>query len=105
MSNLVQGAGKKVLGPVGGILFALLVSAACLGSLNINVYVTGRLTKVAAQHGYIPRFLAGAPAESSTSSDLDHEPRNKAAMSNIFAHIEHATIRVFGDHGYWDTPM
>ncbi|MCJ1307155.1 hypothetical protein MMC25_000801 [Agyrium rufum] len=58
-SNAVAVAvGQKTLGAAGGIIFAFLVSASCLGALNINVFTTGRLTDAAAQRRYLPSFLA-----------------------------------------------
>ncbi|RPB02089.1 amino acid transporter [Choiromyces venosus 120613-1] len=48
--------GLKTLGPAGGLIFAVLVSIACAGSLNANVFATGRLTASAANKGHIPRF-------------------------------------------------
>ena len=40
----MQTAGQNVLGRSGAVIFALLISVACLGSININVFTSARLT-------------------------------------------------------------
>lgn len=50
--------GQKAFGTFGGPLFAILISMACLGSANNNVFTTGRITVAAAKLGYFPHFFA-----------------------------------------------
>jgi solute carrier family 7 (L-type amino acid transporter), member 9/15 len=49
--------GERVLGQPGAFLFAFLVSLVCLGSININVFTTSRLTTAASKTGYLPIAL------------------------------------------------
>ena len=74
----VQAVGKKALGEVGGLIFAILVSMSCLGSLNINVYITSRLTVSSASRGYLPLFLEGE----ATRGSRERGPRQR--LSNGF---------------------
>ncbi|KAG0634954.1 amino acid/polyamine transporter I [Tuber brumale] len=55
-NTIAVAVGLKTLGAAGGLIFAVLVSIACAGSLNANVFTTGRLTASAANKGHIPRF-------------------------------------------------
>ncbi|PWW77449.1 amino acid transporter [Tuber magnatum] len=55
-NTIAVAVGLKTLGTTGGLIFAVLVSIACAGSLNANVFTTGRLTASAANKGHIPRF-------------------------------------------------
>jgi hypothetical protein len=55
----MQTAGQNVLGRSGAVIFALLISVACLGSININVFTSARLTISAVNKGYLPKLLSG----------------------------------------------
>ena len=69
--------GSKVFGPAGALVFALIVSASCFGSLNSSTFTSSRLVYAAAKEGYVPAFIgrigvpgsssAGGPATSSTT--------------------------------------
>ncbi|KAI1150296.1 amino acid permease-domain-containing protein [Nemania diffusa] len=48
--------GSKVFGPVGALIFALIVSASCFGSLNSTAFTSSRLVYAAAKEGFIPSF-------------------------------------------------
>lgn len=48
--------GSKVFGPVGALVFALIVSASCFGSLNSTTFTSSRLVYAAAKEGFIPAF-------------------------------------------------
>lgn len=49
--------GKEVFGPAGSLIFALIVSASCFGSLNSSTFTSSRLVYAAAKEGYIPAFV------------------------------------------------
>ena len=62
--------GSKVFGPAGALVFALIVSASCFGSLNSSTFTSSRLVYAAAKEGYVPAFIGriGVPGASSLSS-------------------------------------
>lgn len=49
--------GRKTFGSIGGLFFAVLVSVSCLGSINANMFITGKLIVAAAEQNYMPRAL------------------------------------------------
>lgn len=49
--------GSKVFGPAGALIFALIVSASCFGSLNSTTFTSSRLVYAAAKEGFIPKFI------------------------------------------------
>ncbi|KAI1178531.1 amino acid permease-domain-containing protein [Nemania sp. FL0916] len=49
--------GSKVFGPAGALIFALIVSASCFGSLNSTTFTSSRLVYAAAKEGFIPSFI------------------------------------------------
>ena len=69
---------------------AILVSGSCLGSVNINIFTTGKLTVAAAQHGYFPRFLVNMESEETI-------PRVPFFL--------HWAPKIFGDHVFQNTPI
>lgn len=49
--------GRQVLGPIGSLIFALVVSGSCFGALNATIFTTTRLYYAAAKEGYMPSML------------------------------------------------
>ncbi|KFA62197.1 hypothetical protein S40285_01672 [Stachybotrys chlorohalonatus IBT 40285] len=49
--------GSKVFGPVGSLVFALVVSASCFGALNSSTFTASRLVYAAGKEGYIPAIF------------------------------------------------
>ncbi|KAL1896569.1 hypothetical protein Sste5346_004603 [Sporothrix stenoceras] len=49
--------GAKVFGPVGSLVFALIVSASCFGALNSSTFTSSRLVYVAGREGYLPAIF------------------------------------------------
>ncbi|GLA73066.1 hypothetical protein AtubIFM55763_003965 [Aspergillus tubingensis] len=49
--------GDKVFGHVGALVFALIVSASCIGALNATAFTSGRLVYAAGKEGYIPSIF------------------------------------------------
>lgn len=45
--------GRVLLGPIGGLIFSLIVAISCLGALNSSVFTTCRLVAVAAKEGWL----------------------------------------------------
>ncbi|KAL7625379.1 hypothetical protein AAE478_004596 [Parahypoxylon ruwenzoriense] len=50
--------GSKVFGPIGALIFALIVSASCFGALNSSTFTSSRLVYAAAKEGYIPTIIS-----------------------------------------------
>ncbi|KAK9897215.1 hypothetical protein P389DRAFT_54590 [Cystobasidium minutum MCA 4210] len=50
--------GKQIFGPVGGVVFALIVAVSCFGALNGSLFTSARLVSVSAKEGYIPEIFA-----------------------------------------------
>lgn len=50
--------GAKVFGSVGSLIFALIVSASCLGALNSSTFTSSRLIYAAGKEGYLPAFFS-----------------------------------------------
>ncbi|KAK4083012.1 uncharacterized protein Triagg1_1902 [Trichoderma aggressivum f. europaeum] len=61
--------GSKVFGPIGALVFALIVSASCFGALNSSTFTAGRLIYVAGKEGYIPDIFGRLGVG---SNDNDH---------------------------------
>jgi amino acid transporter len=57
-SNTIAVAfGTKVFGPIGGLVFAIVVSLSCFGALNATTFTSGRLVYVAGKEGYLPAIF------------------------------------------------
>jgi L-type amino acid transporter 9 len=96
----MQTAGQNVLGRFGAVIFALLVSVACLGSININVFTTARLTISAVSKGYLPKLLSGeGHSQNGQPQDrqLQDAPRDRSLSSKL--------LSLFGEGPFWQTPM
>ncbi|XDG01718.1 hypothetical protein ABKA04_001333 [Annulohypoxylon sp. FPYF3050] len=50
--------GNKVFGPIGALIFALIVSASCFGALNSATFTSSRLVYAAAKEGYVPAVIS-----------------------------------------------
>ncbi|MCJ1269327.1 hypothetical protein MMC22_009219 [Lobaria immixta] len=74
--------GRQTLGNIGGLIFAILVSASCLGVLNIDVYTTGILTVTSARRGYLPMILIG-PTEEDLSTRRAPNPQSTQSVGTI----------------------
>lgn len=49
--------GQQVFGPVGALVFALVVSASCFGALNSSTFTSSRLIYVAGKERYFPEIF------------------------------------------------
>ncbi|RMY90938.1 hypothetical protein D0861_03371 [Hortaea werneckii] len=73
-SNTVAVAfGQTVLGPIGSLVLALVVSGSCFGALNATTFTAGRLIYSAGRENYIPS-LFGSIGLTSSSSQHHHQP-------------------------------
>ena len=66
--------GQKIFGPVGRLIFAIVVGGSCFGALNATAFTAGRLVYVSGREGYIPSFFGniGLPGSSFSSRSHDH---------------------------------
>lgn len=93
------------MGTIGGLIFAILVSASCLGVLNIDVYTSGILVVASARHGYLPAFLIDPkdrdlPPQCRESSSNSRAPSMRSSKSSKSRIIEFLKLR-----GRQSTPM
>lgn len=91
--------GSKVFGPIGSLLFALIVSASCFGALNATTFTSGRLVYAAGKEGYLPAFFGKIGVGTETEpSHTTLRTRNWASKS---------LARLFGDDdtGLFFTPV
>ncbi|KAL4077054.1 amino acid permease-domain-containing protein [Scleroderma yunnanense] len=49
--------GRALFGPVGGMVFALMVAISCFGALNAAVFTAGHLIEAAGREGYLPAMF------------------------------------------------
>ncbi|CAK7216263.1 hypothetical protein SBRCBS47491_002765 [Sporothrix bragantina] len=101
--------GAKVFGPVGSLVFALIVSASCFGALNSSTFTSSRLVYVAGREGYFPAIFgriglgtgddgaggaaglggggAGGLGGSSGIRTRIHAPRSRNWFSRLFSRL------------------
>ncbi|CAK7271966.1 hypothetical protein SEPCBS57363_004892 [Sporothrix epigloea] len=97
--------GAKVFGPVGSLVFALIVSASCFGALNSSTFTSSRLVYVAGREGYLPAIFGriglgvGDDATGGTGGARSHvghgggvhasirTPRSCNWLSRLFSHV------------------
>ncbi|RYP13667.1 hypothetical protein DL765_006797 [Monosporascus sp. GIB2] len=79
--------GSEVFGPIGALIFALIVSASCFGSLNSSTFTSSRLVYAAAKEGYVPAFIGRLGVGSSATGTSTMRSRNcfSKRLHNMFA--------------------
>ncbi|GAA5879546.1 hypothetical protein JCM16303_003247 [Sporobolomyces ruberrimus] len=50
--------GRGIAGPVGALLFALIVGISCISALNSSLYTSSRLVVAAGEQGFLPKVLS-----------------------------------------------
>ncbi|KAL2855518.1 amidase signature domain-containing protein [Aspergillus pseudoustus] len=63
--------GDKVFGSIGALIFALIVSASCVGALNATIFTSGRLVYAAGKEGYLPSLFGKLWTHGLTSSSMN----------------------------------
>ncbi|MCJ1473931.1 hypothetical protein MMC13_002587 [Lambiella insularis] len=102
-SNAIAVAvGRKALGHVGGVIFAFLVSASCLESLNINIFTTGELTVESARHGYLPKALI-SPERQVSNQDIASYPATTCLK--MLSSIKTWALNFVGEREETNTPI
>ncbi|TNY18522.1 amino acid/polyamine transporter I, partial [Rhodotorula diobovata] len=80
--------GRALAGPVGGLLFAIIVSISALGALNGTLYTSSRLIVAASEQGFLPRRFAAF-------NDRQKTPINGILLSSALSSL----FICFGDFG------
>ncbi len=78
----------QIFGAPGGTVYSLVVSASCLGSLNANVFTTGRLIVAASKNHYIPKIFGN---DHCSAREEEHISTRKA-LQNIPAFVSAPTL-------------
>ncbi|KAI9049644.1 hypothetical protein LZ554_006669 [Drepanopeziza brunnea f. sp. 'monogermtubi'] len=91
--------GGKVFGPIGSLIFALIVSASCFGSLNAGTFTSGRLVYAAGKEGLLPAIFGKIGVGDSAEPNI-----NTLRTRNWFSKT---LARLFGDDetGLFFTPV
>jgi hypothetical protein len=106
---MLQTVGWKTLGSTGSFIFAILVSAACAGSLNANIFTSGRLTASAANKQLIPKFWgeigwSGQPL--SEDESMAGEQQQATDYASMGADAETETVKtLLHTSTRWRTPL
>ncbi|GAB7365718.1 hypothetical protein MBLNU230_g7056t1 [Neophaeotheca triangularis] len=96
-SNTVAVAfGSTVLGPVGSLLLALVVSGSCFGSLNATTFTAGRLVYSAGREGWIPSLFARVGVSQTPQMRLPNRSSTTAKRWTAF---------LADDAGFFFTPI
>jgi len=86
--------GNNILGWVGSLSFAALVSLACLGSLNVNVFTTSRLIVSAAQADWFPSSFGKFTSLYSFSSNKNTSSPNQTPINAMLLTTTITTIYI-----------
>lgn len=95
--------GKKTIGPITGLIFAILISISVLGVMNIDMYTGGIMTESAARRGYMPGLLA-RPENDDEIYDINARLYGVTEPSKIFGPVNRFLRRGLHIH-ITNTPM
>lgn len=86
--------GSVVFGPIGSFVFAIIVSASCLGALNATAFTSGRLVYAAGKEGFLPEILGriGMPCTSEDSGTRLRTPSRAGKILLRFIGDEHGSL-------------
>ncbi|KAG9250932.1 amino acid permease-domain-containing protein [Emericellopsis atlantica] len=99
-SNTVAVAfGSQVFGPVGALIFALIVSASCFGALNSSTFTSSRLIYVAGKESYFPEIFGTLGVGNADRQSLNTQHTRSWATKKLSALVGD------GDAGLFYTPI
>ncbi|KAE8144098.1 amino acid transporter [Aspergillus avenaceus] len=83
--------GDKVFGKPGALIFALIVSASCFGSLNATIFTSGRLVYAAGKEGYLPSIFGNLWTRKSsvTGNRLQRRSWARITIARLFGQDTH----------------
>jgi len=84
--------GREISGPIGGVLFALIVSISCIGALNGSLYTSSRLIVSAGEQGFIPKLFARYNERRETPLNGILLSSGLSAIFIIFGDFAHLTL-------------
>ncbi|GAA5905358.1 uncharacterized protein JCM6883_006372 [Sporobolomyces salmoneus] len=79
-STIALDFGRTLAGPIGALLFALIVSVSCISALNSSLYTSSRLVVAAGEQGFLPKIL-------SEYNDSRQTPINGILLSSTLSTI------------------
>ncbi|GAA5932155.1 uncharacterized protein JCM15063_001137 [Sporobolomyces koalae] len=50
--------GRAIAGPIGALLFAIIVGVSCISALNSSLYTSARLVVAAGEQGFLPKAMS-----------------------------------------------
>lgn len=91
--------GSKVFGPIGSLIFAIIVSMSCFGALNATSFTSGRLIYAAGKEGFLPAIFGKIGVGSGIEPSLSTLRTRSWASKGL--------ARIFGDGetGLFFTPV
>lgn len=90
---------NKIFGKIGGIIFALLISFSCVGSLNATVFSSARLVYSSAEEGFLHDIFAKVHPERGTPINALLLQGGLTALFVIVGEF-HTLLTFYGVAGY-----
>ena len=87
--------GRFVFGPIGSLVFALVVAGSSFGSLNATTFTSGRLIYAAGKEGYLPAIFGRIGLREDTALRLPVRSTRQSRLMSLIA----------DDAGLFYTPM
>ncbi|KAL8286510.1 hypothetical protein RQP46_004527 [Phenoliferia psychrophenolica] len=91
-STIALDFGRALAGPVGGVIFALIVSVSCLGALNGSLYTSSRLIVAAGEQGFLPKLFASYNLRQSTPINGILLSTSLTVLFILFGDFAHLTL-------------
>lgn len=82
--------GAQVLGPVGSLLLALVVSGSCFGALNATTFTSSRLFYASAKEGFLPSIVGTLGIRGGSGVRIDRRGnalKQRSGLKGMFARL------------------
>ena len=96
--------GNQVLGSLGSLVLALIVSGSCFGALNATIFTSSRLFYAAAKEGFLPAIVGTVGIRGGSGVRVDRRTSSLKRRSGI----KRALLDLCADdatHSFFMTPM